>query len=173
MLRLGIVGAGIWGAMHARAYAQNALVELAGHQLRCRRQRRLRHRSVGQYPAFHRRQTGRHATQADGRPAASRQGSRRGRQQGHEPANRNGAFHKKHHRVDGLSLPVCGTITAVRIGSSSLSTRSDAAFRNRRTSYSGTTMPTCIGLRRRTPSIRTCSCGESFSRRIGMDGGLR
>ena len=28
MVRLGIVGAGIWGAMHARAYAQNPMAEL-------------------------------------------------------------------------------------------------------------------------------------------------
>jgi predicted dehydrogenase len=30
MIKIGIVGAGIWGSMHARAYAQNPLVELAG-----------------------------------------------------------------------------------------------------------------------------------------------
>jgi predicted dehydrogenase len=29
MVRIGIVGAGLWGAMHARAYAQNSRVELA------------------------------------------------------------------------------------------------------------------------------------------------
>ncbi len=29
MVRIGIVGAGLWGAMHARAYAQNCRVELA------------------------------------------------------------------------------------------------------------------------------------------------
>lgn len=29
MIRIGIVGAGLWGAMHARAYAQNSRVELA------------------------------------------------------------------------------------------------------------------------------------------------
>jgi len=30
MIRIGVVGAGIWGTMHARAYAQNPLVELVG-----------------------------------------------------------------------------------------------------------------------------------------------
>jgi predicted dehydrogenase len=30
MIRIGVVGAGIWGTMHARAYAQNPLVDLVG-----------------------------------------------------------------------------------------------------------------------------------------------
>ena len=30
MIRIGVVGAGIWGTMHVRAYAQNPLVELVG-----------------------------------------------------------------------------------------------------------------------------------------------
>jgi predicted dehydrogenase len=30
MIRIGVVGAGIWGTMHARAYSQNPLVELVG-----------------------------------------------------------------------------------------------------------------------------------------------
>ena len=30
MVRIGVVGAGIWGTMHVRAYAQNPLVELVG-----------------------------------------------------------------------------------------------------------------------------------------------
>jgi predicted dehydrogenase len=48
MIRLGVVGAGIWGAMHARAYAQNANVELAAIcDLDEERARRL----AGQYGA--------------------------------------------------------------------------------------------------------------------------
>ena len=30
MVRIGVVGAGIWGTMHVRAYAQNPLVQLVG-----------------------------------------------------------------------------------------------------------------------------------------------
>ena len=29
MLKIGIIGAGMWGAVHARAYAQDSRVELA------------------------------------------------------------------------------------------------------------------------------------------------